>query len=134
MADAGRPTAPPAGRRHPIRLRADVPVGAYLSGGLDSSTITALIRHYTNNHLETFSIAFADEAFDESSFQRQMAAHLGTNHNLITCTHEDIGQVFPDVIWHTEIPIMRTSPAPLYLLSRLVRSDFKVVLTGEGSG
>ena len=117
-----------------IRLRADVPVGAYLSGGLDSSTITALIHHYTNNRLETFSIAFADKAFDESSFQRQMAAHLGTNHHLVTCTHADIGEIFPDVIWHTEIPIMRTSPAPLYLLSRLVRQhEFKVVLTGEGA-
>ena len=117
-----------------IRLRADVPVGAYLSGGLDSSTITAFVRHYTNNHLETFSIAFTDEAYDESGFQRQMAAHLGTHHNLITCSHEDIGRVFPDVIWHTEIPILRTSPAPLYLLSRLVReTNFKVVLTGEGA-
>lgn len=117
-----------------IRLRADVPVGAYLSGGLDSSAITALIHNYTGNKLETFSIAFSDEAYDESSFQHQMANHLGTNHHLITCTHEDVGRVFPDVIWHTETPIMRTSPAPLYLLSRLVNQhQFKVVLTGEGA-
>ena len=117
-----------------LRLRADVPVGAYLSGGLDSSTIAALIRHHTSNRLETFSIAFTDEDYDESKFQRQMAEHLGTRHHLITCTHEDIGRVFPDVIWHTETPIMRTSPAPLYLLSKLVHNhDFKVVLTGEGA-
>lgn len=117
-----------------IRLRADVPVGAYLSGGLDSSTITALIRHYTGNRLETFSIAFTDEAYDESQFQQQMAQHLGTRHHLITCSHEDIGCAFPDVIWHTETAILRTSPAPLYLLSRLVQQhDFKVVLTGEGA-
>ena len=117
-----------------LRLRADVPVGAYLSGGLDSSTIAALIRRHTPNRLETFSIAFSDEAFDENRFQRQMADCLGTRHHLITCTHEDIGRVFPDVIWHTETPILRTSPAPLYLLSELVHDhDFKVVLTGEGA-
>jgi asparagine synthase (glutamine-hydrolysing) len=117
-----------------IRLRADVPVGAYLSGGLDSSTITALIHHYTGNRLETFSIAFTDEKYDESAFQRQMSQHLGTRHHLITCTHQDVGRVFPDVVWHTETPIMRTSPAPLYLLSQLVRQhNFKVVLTGEGA-
>ncbi|HZD09999.1 MAG TPA: asparagine synthase (glutamine-hydrolyzing) [Candidatus Binatia bacterium] len=117
-----------------IRLRADVPVGAYLSGGLDSSAITALIHRYTGNRLETFSIAFNDEAYDESSFQRQMAGYLGTRHHLVTCNHEDVGRVFPQVIWHTETPIMRTSPAPLYLLSDLVhRHNFKVVLTGEGA-
>jgi asparagine synthase (glutamine-hydrolysing) len=117
-----------------IRLRADVPVGAYLSGGLDSSAITALIRHYTGNRLETFSIAFTDEAFDESPFQYQMADHLGTDHHLVTASHRDIGEAFPDVVWHTEVPITRTSPVPLYLLSRLVReTNFKVVLTGEGS-
>jgi len=117
-----------------LRLRADVPVGAYLSGGLDSSTITALIHRYTDSRLETFSIAFTDPAFDESDFQRQMADHLGTRHHLITCSHADIGRVFPDVIRHTETPITRTSPAPLFLLSELVRRhDFKVVLTGEGA-
>ncbi len=117
-----------------IRLRADVPVGAYLSGGLDSSAITAFIHHYTGNRLETFSIAFTDEAFDESAFQYRMADHLGTDHHLITASYHDIGEAFPDVVWHTETPLTRTSPVPLYLLSRLVReTDFKVVLTGEGS-
>lgn len=117
-----------------IRLRADVPVGAYLSGGLDSSATAAIIREYTNNQLETFSIAFTDAAYDESDYQQQMSTHLGTRHHLIRCSHEDIGRVFPEVIWHTETPIMRTSPAPLYLLSKLVNDHrFKVVLTGEGA-
>ena len=117
-----------------IRLRADVPVGAYLSGGLDSSLTTALIRKYTNNPLDTFSIAFDDPAFDESRFQRQMAAFLGTHHRVAHCTYADVGRVFPDVIWHTETPILRTSPAPMFLLSKLVHDhDLKVVLTGEGA-
>jgi asparagine synthase (glutamine-hydrolysing) len=117
-----------------IRLRADVPVGAYLSGGLDSSTIAAVVRRYTSNRLVTFSIAFSDEKFDESEFQKQMAAHLGTDHHVVRATHADIGRVFPDVVWHTEIPIMRTAPAPMFLLSKLVReTNFKVVLTGEGA-
>jgi asparagine synthase (glutamine-hydrolysing) len=117
-----------------IRLRADVPVGAYLSGGVDSSTIAAIIRNYTGNRLDTFSIAFSDPNFDESAYQRQMARFLGTDHQIVYATHADIGRVFPDVIWHTETPIMRTSPAPLFLLSKLVRDHhFKVVLTGEGA-
>lgn len=117
-----------------VRLRADVPVGSYLSGGLDSSTIAAVVRRYTSNRLVTFSIAFSDEKFDESEFQKQMAAHLGTDHHVVRATHADIGRVFPDVVWHTEIPIMRTAPAPMFLLSKLVReTNFKVVLTGEGA-
>lgn len=117
-----------------IRLRADVPVGAYLSGGLDSSAIAAIVRRATTNRLVTFSIAFDDARFDESSFQREMAAHLGTEHHVVQATHEDIGRVFPDVVWHAESPMMRTAPAPMFLLSRLVRDrGFKVVLTGEGS-
>jgi asparagine synthase (glutamine-hydrolysing) len=117
-----------------IRLRADVPVGAYLSGGLDSSTIASVVRRHTSNRLVTFSIAFSDEKFDESAFQQEMAAHLGTEHHVVRATHADIGKVFPDVIWHTEVPILRTAPAPMFLLSKLVRqSGFKVVLTGEGA-
>jgi asparagine synthase (glutamine-hydrolysing) len=117
-----------------IRLRADVPVGAYLSGGLDSSTITTLIRSHTSNYLKTFSIAFDDPAFDEREHQEQMVTFLGTDHRRIECTHTDIGRAFFDVIWHAEWPILRTSPAPMYLLSRLVQqNDLKVVLTGEGA-
>lgn len=117
-----------------IRLRADVPVGAYLSGGLDSSAIAAIIKRGATARLSTFSIAFDDAQFDESSFQREMAAHLGTEHHVVKATYEDIGRVFPQVVWHAEAPMMRTAPAPMFLLSRLVRErGFKVVLTGEGA-
>ena len=117
-----------------LRLRADVPVGAYLSGGLDSSATTALIKHFTNTRVETFSIAFHDKAYDESEFQKQMADHLGTNHHQVRCSYLDIAVNFPKVIWHTERPILRTAPTPLFMLSQLVReNNFKVVLTGEGS-
>jgi asparagine synthase (glutamine-hydrolysing) len=117
-----------------LQLRADVPVGAYLSGGIDSSVITTLIKKYTDTPLRTFSVTFTDEVYDERDYQKQMIDYLGTEHSSITCSYEDIGRVFPDVIWHTEKPIVRTAPAPLFLLSKLVRdSGYKVVLTGEGS-
>jgi asparagine synthase (glutamine-hydrolysing) len=117
-----------------IRLRADVPVGAYLSCGLDSSTIASIVRRRMSNRLVTFSIAFTDAQFDESEFQQEMARHLGTDHHVIRATHADIGRVFPDVIWHGEAPVLRSAPAPMYLLSKLVRQQgFKVVLTGEGA-
>jgi asparagine synthase (glutamine-hydrolysing) len=117
-----------------IRLRADVPVGAYLSGGLDSSTIASVVRRFASNRLVTFSIGFGDDQFDESKFQRRMADHLGTDHHVLRANHADIGRAFPDVIWHTEVPVMRTAPVPMFLLSGLVRRQgFKVVLTGEGA-
>ncbi len=116
-----------------IRLRADVPVGSYLSGGLDSSLIAALARRRTPL-LETFSIAFEDESFDESGFQQAMARELGTQHRVVRATDGDISRVFPDVIWHTEAPILRTAPAPMFLLAQLVHGHgLKVVLTGEGA-
>ena len=117
-----------------LRLRADVPVGAYLSGGLDSAATTAMIRHFTDTPLETFSISFDDKAFDESAYQRKMVERLGTRHHQVRCAHRDIAESFPRVVWHTEKPIIRTAPTPLLLLSGLVRqNDFKVVLTGEGA-
>ena len=117
-----------------LRLLADVPVGAYLSGGLDSSIIAALIRRFATGRIDTFSIAFTDAAFDEREEQRRMAQHLGTDHQVVEASHEDIGRVFPDVIWHCETPLLRTAPAPMFLLSQLVnRSGYKVVLTGEGA-
>jgi len=117
-----------------LRLRADVPVGAYLSGGLDSSAITSLVKHYTDNPLKTFSVSFKDKVYDETSEQQEMVEYLGTDHHQVTCSYSDIAASFPDVIWHTETPILRTGPAPLFLLSKLVRENqYKVVLTGEGA-
>ncbi len=117
-----------------LRLRSDVPVGAYLSGGLDSTVITALIRQCSDVELRTFSITFDDPEFDESAFQREATRFLQTDHQEVRCSYADIGRVFPDMIWHTEKPVLRTAPAPLFLLSKLVRDhQYKVVLTGEGS-
>ena len=116
-------------------LRSDVPVGAYVSGGIDSTVIAALIRKYTDVPLKTFSVAFEDQEFDESTFQRQVVQHLGiADHHEALCTAADIGGTFPEVVWHSEQPLVRTAPTPLYMLSRLVREQgYKVVLTGEGS-
>jgi asparagine synthase (glutamine-hydrolysing) len=117
-----------------IRLRADVPVGAYLSGGLDSTFITSIVKNCFNNKLCTFSVSFSDSRFDEAFFQGQAVESLGTDHRMIRCTDRDIGDAFPDVIWHAETPLLRTAPVPMFRLSKLVRdNNFKVVLTGEGS-
>jgi asparagine synthase (glutamine-hydrolysing) len=119
------------------RLRfqsADVPVGAYLSGGLDSTLITSVVRRFTDAKLRTFSVTFEDAEFDESSFQRQAIDYLQVDHQQVLCRKQDIADNFPDVIWHAEQPTVRTAPAPMYILARLVRQHgYKVVLTGEGA-
>jgi len=117
-----------------LRLRADVPVGAYLSGGLDSSVIGRLIHRADSSPLQTFAIRFEDPAFDETVQQRRMAGLLGTQHHEILCGAAELCEALPDVIWHCESPLVRTAPAPLFLLSGLVQNNgMKVVLTGEGA-
>jgi asparagine synthase (glutamine-hydrolysing) len=117
-----------------IRLRSEVPVGTYLSGGLDSTVITSIIRHHSNMKLKSFSVAFEDPEFDESEYQREVVSFLGTEHHEVIITGADIARVFPKVIWHAEKPILRSAPTPLYLLSSLVRAQgYKVVLSGEGA-
>jgi len=117
-----------------LRLRADVPVGAYLSGGLDSSVIGRLIRQVDSSPLQTFAVRFADPEFDETDHQRRMAELLRTHHEEIVCSADEIGKALPEVVWHCETPLLRTAPAPLFYLSELVnRRGMKVVLTGEGA-
>jgi len=117
-----------------IRLRADVPVGSYLSGGLDSSGVTAIVKRRFDNRLRTFGIRFEEARFDETRFQDRMVSFLGTEHTAIRATNEDIGKSFREVVWHVEKPVLRTAPVPLFLLSEMVRRNgFKVVLTGEGA-
>jgi asparagine synthase (glutamine-hydrolysing) len=117
-----------------LRLRADVPVGAYLSGGLDSSVIASLVRDVDSSPLETFAVRFADARFDEGVGQRRMADLLGTEHHEIGCGDAEIRDTLGAVVWHCESPLLRTAPAPLFLLSGLVHDEgMKVVLTGEGA-
>ncbi len=117
-----------------LRLRSDVPVGAYLSGGIDSTVTTALVKKLAGSRLRTFSVSFADAEFDESAYQKEASAYIGTQHSNVCCSYEDISHAFPQVVWHAEQPIIRTAPAPLFRLSKLVHeSGFKVVLTGEGA-
>jgi asparagine synthase (glutamine-hydrolysing) len=115
-------------------LRADVPVGSYLSGGLDSSLVASLGLAAKKTRFCTYSLRFEDAEYDETPYQREMASFLGSDHREVVVARDDIARVFPDVIFHTEQPILRTAPAPLYLLSKLVHdSGIKVVLTGEGA-
>lgn len=117
-----------------IRLRADVPVGAYLSGGLDSSVTTALIHEIDPGVLNTFSIGFKEKAFDETAFQLECARYFDTKHAAFECSSDDIADYFEKTIWHTEFPVLRTSPTPMFLLSKKVReNNIKVVITGEGA-
>jgi asparagine synthase (glutamine-hydrolysing) len=117
-----------------IRLRADVPVGAYLSGGLDSSIVTAIMKRLAPDQLRTYSVAFEDAEFDERGFQDLMARSLDTDHHVVLCTEDEIGRRFPEVVAHAERPLLRTGPTPLHMLSELVRGQgLKVVLTGEGA-
>jgi len=117
-----------------LRLRSDVPVGAYLSGGLDSSVLVALMHTQTNAQLRTFSLGFADTALDETSFQNTVVNYLGTDHSRVEINYQQIAEQLVNTIWHTESPILRTAPAPMGMLSKLVRDqNYRVVLTGEGA-
>jgi asparagine synthase (glutamine-hydrolysing) len=117
-----------------LRLRSDVPVGAYLSGGIDSSVILHLINNHTTSKFKTFSITFEDKEYDESVYQHDMVRHINSEHHSINITYEMIDRTFPNAVYHFERPVFRTAPVPLYLLSEIVReNNIKVVLTGEGA-
>ncbi|MBX3568930.1 MAG: asparagine synthase (glutamine-hydrolyzing) [Rhizobiaceae bacterium] len=117
-----------------MRLRADVQVGACLSGGLDSAITASLAAEMMPGRLETFSLGFDSAEYDESAYQAVMAEALGTRHHAILCRNSDIAESFPEVVRLTEKPVIRTAPAPMLKLYGLVRqAGIKVVLTGEGA-
>lgn len=117
-----------------LRLRADVPVAAYLSGGLDSSLLCALAQEQLGGSLQTFSVGFEQARFDEQPFQQEVADLLHTRHASVPVRDADIGALLPKVVWHGEQLLLRSAPAPFFALSALVRSHgTKVVLTGEGA-
>lgn len=117
-----------------IRLRADVPIGCYVSGGLDSSGLAALTTERFGVRLNTFGIRFEQDVFDEGMYQERMVSFLGSKHREVWATPERIGNLFSHTLWHCEKPLLRTAPVPLHMLSRTVREcGLKVVLTGEGA-
>jgi asparagine synthase (glutamine-hydrolysing) len=117
-----------------LRMRADVPVGGFLSGGLDSSIACSLATCETAQRLRTFSAAFEHPSLDESPVQRAVAKTLDTEHHVVHIRASEIADVFPAVVVHAETPLLRTAPAPIYLLARATReAGITAVLSGEGS-
>lgn len=116
------------------RMMGDVPISAYLSGGLDSSLTCAIAAKHFNRNIDTFSIAFDNPDYDESHYQQVMANALNTRHHAINFGEDDFINLLKRCVLHTEIPFLRTGPLPMMKLSSWVRdNDRCVVITGEGS-
>src|SRR5687767_7536922 len=116
-----------------LRLMADVPLGMFLSGGIDSAAVASLMAREVNRPIDTFSVAFADRQFSELDYARQAAQAIGaTSHEIVIDDHDFFGAL-PRLIWHEDEPIAHPSSVPLHFVSALARQHVKVVLTGEGS-
>lgn len=115
-----------------LRLIADVPLGAFLSGGLDSSLIVALMKRHSDAPIKTFSIGFAgDDTFDETTYAEQVAAHLATDHTAFRVQPSAM-ELLPAITWHYDQPFADSSSIPTYLVSQLTRQHVTVALTGDG--
>ncbi len=116
-----------------LRLMADVPLGMFLSGGIDSSAIAALMARMVDRPLQTFSVAFKERAFNELEYARGVAQAVGAVPHEIVIDDKDFFGALPRLVWHEDEPIAHPSSVPLYFVSELARQHVKVVLTGEGS-
>ncbi len=116
-----------------MRLMADVPLGCFLSGGIDSAAITALMTELTGGGVKTFSVGFADREANELAYARLVAERFRTDHHEVIVRPEDFFAELPRLVWHEDEPIAHPSSVPLFFVSRLAAERVKVVLTGEGS-
>ena len=116
-----------------IRLMADVPLGMFLSGGIDSSAVAALMAGMIDRPLQTFSVAFKERAFSELDYARQVSRAIEADAHEVVIDDEDFFGALPRLIWHEDEPIAHPSSVPLYFVSELASRHVKVVLTGEGS-
>jgi asparagine synthase (glutamine-hydrolysing) len=116
-----------------LRLMSDVPLGVFLSGGIDSSALAALMARQLGRPLQTFSVAFEDRACNELEYAREVADAIGAERHEIVIDEHDFFGALPRLVWHEDEPIAHPSSVPLYFVSTLARSRVKVVLTGEGS-
>ena len=114
------------------RLESDVACGAFLSGGLDSSTVVGLMSSILDQPVKTFSVGFEDEKYNELPWARIIANHFKTEHHEFIVKPEMVPPLFPQIVWHCDSPIVDTSCIPTYFASKLAREYVKVVLTGDG--
>jgi asparagine synthase (glutamine-hydrolysing) len=147
--DVPAPTAPPDASDEPAwiarcrahledavrtRLMSDVPVGVFLSGGVDSSAVAALVRRMAEGGpVKTFAVGYGESAYSELGYARQVAAHLGTEHQEVVVGMEDFLNAVPRLVWHEDEPLAWPSSVALYFVTKLASREVKVVLTGEGS-
>ncbi len=116
-----------------LRLMADVPLGMFLSGGIDSSSIAAMMSTMVNEPIKTFSVGFREREANELDYARLVAKKFGTDHHEITITPEQFFETLPNLVWHEDEPIGFVASVPLYFVSKLAQQHVKVVLTGEGA-
>jgi asparagine synthase (glutamine-hydrolysing) len=114
-------------------LMSDVPLGVFLSGGLDSSAVAALTTKIRKEPIETFSVGYGEEAYSELPYARTIAEHLKSRHHEVHLNRDEFFQILPRMIWHEDEPIVWPSSVALYFVARLARERVTVVLTGEGS-
>jgi asparagine synthase (glutamine-hydrolysing) len=114
-------------------LMSDVPLGVFLSGGLDSSAVAALTTKIRREPIETFAVGYGEESFSELPFARTVAQHIGSKHYEVRLSREEFFRSLPHLIWHEDEPIVWPSSVSLYFVARLARERVTVVLTGEGS-
>ncbi|HST11276.1 MAG TPA: asparagine synthase (glutamine-hydrolyzing) [Terriglobales bacterium] len=114
-------------------LMSDVPLGVFLSGGLDSSAVAALTTKIRGEAIETFAVGYGEESYSELPFARKVAQHIGSKHHEVRLSREEFFQSLPHLIWHEDEPIVWPSSVSLYYVARLARERVTVVLTGEGS-
>ena len=114
-------------------LMSDVPLGVFLSGGLDSSAVAALTTKIRREPIETFAVGYGEEEFSELPFARRVAEHIGSKHQEVRLSREEFFKELPKLIWHEDEPIVWPSSVALYFVARLARERVTVVLTGEGS-
>src|SRR5215208_6818965 len=112
---------------------ADVPLGMFLSGGIDSSAIAAVMSRLVREPIKTFSVAFAEREANELQYARLVARAFGTDHHETIVSPEDFFAALPKLVWHEDEPLAHPSSVALYFVSRLASEHVKVVLTGEGS-
>jgi asparagine synthase (glutamine-hydrolysing) len=114
-------------------LMSDVPLGVFLSGGLDSSAVAALMTRIRREPVETFSVGYSEQTYSELPYARTMAQHLNSVHHEVFVSREDFFGALPNLIWHEDEPIVWPSSVSLFFVAQLARERVKVVLTGEGS-